>query len=71
MAEEVGVGVSGADREDVFRYPVKGSTPTALRISREDPPSGGFRARSWGISYEMSFGTASNKVSGSEEHMTR
>lgn len=32
-----GVGVSGADREDVFRYPVKGSTPTALRISREDP----------------------------------
>lgn len=50
MAEEVGVGVSGADREDVFRYPVKGSTPTALRISREDPPSGGFRARSWGIS---------------------
>lgn len=46
MAEEVEeLGVAGADREDVFRYPVKGSIPTA-RISREDPPSGGFRARS-------------------------
>lgn len=50
MAEKVGTGVSRADREDVFRYPVKGSAPIALGISREDPPLGGFRVRSWGIS---------------------
>lgn len=30
MAEEVEAGVSGADRENVFRYPVKGSIPTCV-----------------------------------------